>query len=249
MSTTAKQTLAELPATTAEETVELMGGDERDAVLHAYQDTMRQFLATQESIMMAYLTGEARPQITSARPAPRRIAPAPVRRPVVAAAPAPQAVAAPPPVARPQPTIAPPTAAPAPAPQVVPVPTPAAAAPAPQPARPASPPAAESKPAPAAAPSGGTLDADGIRVQLLELVEDRTGYPQEMLDLDQHIEADLGIDSIKRVEIVGALLKALPESMVAGNAALSDELNGQTTLRGMIDHLASQNGVAAASSA
>jgi acyl transferase domain-containing protein/NAD(P)H-dependent flavin oxidoreductase YrpB (nitropropane dioxygenase family)/NAD(P)-dependent dehydrogenase (short-subunit alcohol dehydrogenase family) len=40
---------------------------------------------------------------------------------------------------------------------------------------------------------------------LLELVSERTGYPQEMLELDHNMEADLGIDSIKRTEIFGGL--------------------------------------------
>ncbi len=40
---------------------------------------------------------------------------------------------------------------------------------------------------------------------LLEQVARRTGYPREMLDIDLDIEADLGIDSIKRVEILGEL--------------------------------------------
>ena len=40
---------------------------------------------------------------------------------------------------------------------------------------------------------------------LLEQVSKRTGYPREMLALDLDMEADLGIDSIKRVEILGAL--------------------------------------------
>ena len=40
---------------------------------------------------------------------------------------------------------------------------------------------------------------------LLGIVAERTGYPREMLDLNLDIEADLGIDSIKRVEILGSL--------------------------------------------
>ncbi|MFM7151251.1 MAG: SDR family NAD(P)-dependent oxidoreductase, partial [Gemmataceae bacterium] len=40
---------------------------------------------------------------------------------------------------------------------------------------------------------------------LVNLVGDRTGYPLEMLDLDHSMEADLGIDSIKRTEIFGSL--------------------------------------------
>ena len=43
---------------------------------------------------------------------------------------------------------------------------------------------------------------------LLDLVSERTGYPTDMLGLDQDLEADLGIDSIKRVEILGAFQNA-----------------------------------------
>ncbi|MEZ4767670.1 MAG: beta-ketoacyl synthase N-terminal-like domain-containing protein [Caldilineales bacterium] len=39
---------------------------------------------------------------------------------------------------------------------------------------------------------------------LLNLVSDKTGYPVEVLSLNANLEADLGIDSIKRVEILGA---------------------------------------------
>jgi phosphopantetheinyl transferase/acyl carrier protein len=41
--------------------------------------------------------------------------------------------------------------------------------------------------------------------RLLALVSEKTGYPVEMLDPSLNMEADLGIDSIKRVEILGAL--------------------------------------------
>ena len=44
-----------------------------------------------------------------------------------------------------------------------------------------------------------------IRELLLEEVSRRTGYPREMLDLNYDMEGDLGIDSIKRVEILGEL--------------------------------------------
>ena len=105
-------------------------------------------------------------------------------------------------------------AAPAPAPAAAPAP-----APAPEPV------AAEPAPAPAAevtapAPAGGALDKAGIEALLLSIVEDRTGYPADMLGMDQGIEADLGIDSIKRLEIVGALIKDLPEAQAAAAAGL-----------------------------
>jgi acyl carrier protein len=40
---------------------------------------------------------------------------------------------------------------------------------------------------------------------LLEVVGEKTGYPPEMLELEMDMEADLGIDSIKRVEILGTM--------------------------------------------
>jgi acyl transferase domain-containing protein/NAD(P)H-dependent flavin oxidoreductase YrpB (nitropropane dioxygenase family)/NAD(P)-dependent dehydrogenase (short-subunit alcohol dehydrogenase family) len=39
--------------------------------------------------------------------------------------------------------------------------------------------------------------------QLVAIVSERTGYPPELLGPDLNLEADLGIDSIKRVEIIG----------------------------------------------
>jgi acyl carrier protein len=45
---------------------------------------------------------------------------------------------------------------------------------------------------------------------LLEVVADKTGYPASMLTLDMELEAGLGIDSIKRVEILAALQQKIP---------------------------------------
>jgi acyl transferase domain-containing protein/phosphopantetheinyl transferase/acyl carrier protein len=42
----------------------------------------------------------------------------------------------------------------------------------------------------------------------LRIVSEKTGYPMEMLDLSLNMEADLGIDSIKRIEILGAFQRA-----------------------------------------
>src|SRR5262249_60377038 len=65
--------------------------------------------------------------------------------------------------------------------------------------------------APAVAPAAPEADApnrDRLTDQLLKIVGERTGYPPDMLDLDVDIEAELGIDSIKRVEILGNVQKA-----------------------------------------
>jgi acyl transferase domain-containing protein len=50
-----------------------------------------------------------------------------------------------------------------------------------------------------------------IALSLLETVSRLTGYPMEMLALDMDIEADLGIDSIKRVEIMSTLEEKIPD--------------------------------------
>jgi acyl carrier protein len=60
---------------------------------------------------------------------------------------------------------------------------------------------------PVSANAGNT---DEIRDCLTQIVSQLTGYPVEMLGLDMDIEADLGIDSIKRVEILSALEERLP---------------------------------------
>ena len=68
----------------------------------------------------------------------------------------------------------------------------------------------ESNESPAVA-SVTEIDLATLSETLLEVVSDKTGYPPEMLELDMDMEADLGIDSIKRVEILGALQEAMPD--------------------------------------
>ncbi|MGB0894608.1 MAG: SDR family NAD(P)-dependent oxidoreductase [Parashewanella sp.] len=56
-----------------------------------------------------------------------------------------------------------------------------------------------------------SLSAETVQQTMLEVVADKTGYPTEMLELAMDMEADLGIDSIKRVEILGTVQDKLPE--------------------------------------
>ncbi len=69
-----------------------------------------------------------------------------------------------------------------------------------------SPRPAPSRPQPAAAGEG-----EELKSALLSIVAEKTGYPPEMLDLTMDMEADLGIDSIKRVEILAALQEQFPD--------------------------------------
>ncbi|NRD74801.1 KR domain-containing protein [Shewanella sp. VB17] len=64
------------------------------------------------------------------------------------------------------------------------------------------------------APSATTTDelsAEKVQATMMSVVADKTGYPTEMLELEMDMEADLGIDSIKRVEILGTVQDELPD--------------------------------------
>jgi acyl transferase domain-containing protein len=73
-------------------------------------------------------------------------------------------------------------------------------------------PAQHSQPAAEAAPaSESSVAVTALSDAMLRIVGDKTGYPAEMLDLEMDMEADLGIDSIKRVEILGAMRDEFPQ--------------------------------------
>ncbi len=64
--------------------------------------------------------------------------------------------------------------------------------------------------APIAAAAAPRLDRSGAEALLRDIVSERTGYPLAMIDLEQDIEAELGVDSIKRLEMIERVLAALP---------------------------------------
>ena len=81
------------------------------------------------------------------------------------------------------------------------------------------------------------LDKTNLTQTLLQLVSDRTGYPIEMLGLDQDMEAELGIDSIKRVEILGALQKTLPQTLATSIQSKMESLTRVKSLNGIVEQL------------
>jgi acyl transferase domain-containing protein len=96
--------------------------------------------------------------------------------------------------------------------------------------------------APAAVPS---FDPAQIGALVLEIIAEKTGYPVEMLEETMELEGDLGVDSIRRVEIFMALrdrLPGFPEPSAADQAALAK----LTTIRDVTTFLASQAGTVAA---
>jgi acyl transferase domain-containing protein/acyl carrier protein len=89
-----------------------------------------------------------------------------------------------------------------------PAPAPAAAAPAPAtpatrvtPAAPTAPagPAAPAEPAAAGPAAAG--ETDPVAAAVVDIVENLTGYPRDLLDLDLDLEADLGVDTVKQAEV------------------------------------------------
>ncbi len=100
------------------------------------------------------------------------------------------------PIAMASPPAAPMPAAPAPAPSAVPAIEPVAR---PEPVRP---------------PTTAQPAHDDVAIVLLDVVAEKTGYPAEMLELSMGLDADLGIDSIKRVEILSTLQEKLPHAPV-----------------------------------
>ena len=83
-----------------------------------------------------------------------------------------------------------------------------------------------------AAPTAPTVD---LVKEMMEVVAEKTGYPTEMLELSMELEADLGVDSIKRVEILSSMqerVPSLPEVETAKMASL-------VTLQQIVDYMAS----------
>jgi NAD(P)-dependent dehydrogenase (short-subunit alcohol dehydrogenase family)/acyl carrier protein len=96
--------------------------------------------------------------------------------------------------------------------------------------------AAPAAPSAAAVPSAVEPVVDVLGL-LLEVVAERTGYPPEMLGAEQDLEAELGVDSIKRVEILGALQKRLPAALASRVQAGMEQLTRVKTLRGVVEAL------------
>ena len=89
-----------------------------------------------------------------------------------------------------------------------------------------------------AAPAAAHAPAVDLRALLLGIVAERTGYPEDMLALDADLEADLGVDSIKRVEIIGALQKALPADTGTALHAQMETFTQARTLNAVLTALA-----------
>ena len=85
----------------------------------------------------------------------------------------------------------------------------------------------------AAPASTSDVNVEALSQAMLVVVSEKTGYPVEMLELSMDMESDLGIDSIKRVEILGAMQERHPELPEVN----PNELAELRTLQQIVDHL------------
>jgi len=93
------------------------------------------------------------------------------------------------------------------------------------------------QPTPTPVPTNG-LDLSKLSDVMMAIVSKKTGYPLDILDLSMDMEADLGIDSIKRVEILGAMRTEFPDLP----QLKPDELGQLRTLGEIVDYMAQSVG-------
>jgi malonyl CoA-acyl carrier protein transacylase/NAD(P)-dependent dehydrogenase (short-subunit alcohol dehydrogenase family)/acyl carrier protein len=86
-------------------------------------------------------------------------------------------------------------------------------------------------------PARGKQD---VRKILIEVVSAKTGYPHEMLGMELDMEADLSIDSIKRMEIIGELRTQMGGFNAGGKSdeGAVEQLAGIKTLNGLLEWIA-----------
>ncbi|NEO68322.1 beta-ketoacyl synthase N-terminal-like domain-containing protein [Moorena sp. SIO3H5] len=109
----------------------------------------------------------------------------------------------------------------------------------PSPAAPVTPTTTETVSSPEATEATAVSES-ALAESLLKVVSDKTGYPPEMLELEMDLEADLGIDSIKRVEIMGSVQDIYPELPKVSPEALAEK----RTLGEIVEYLESQMSMA-----
>ena len=76
--------------------------------------------------------------------------------------------------------------------------------------------------------------AETVTAHILTSIADKTGYPEEMIENDMELEADLGIDSIKRVEIFADVLKKLNVTLTPDQ---TEELSAMSTVEEIASYL------------
>ncbi len=124
------------------------------------------------------------------------------------------------------------------------VPAPQAEAPSVQASVPAAQPAPVVTPEVQSAPQAVTLDEASVTKEIVKMVAEKTGYPEDMLDLDLDMEADLGIDTVKQAELFAAMRQHYG---IASQEGI--QLKDYPTIRHCINFALSHSGAAAVETA
>jgi malonyl CoA-acyl carrier protein transacylase/acyl carrier protein/NAD(P)-dependent dehydrogenase (short-subunit alcohol dehydrogenase family) len=90
------------------------------------------------------------------------------------------------------------------------------------------------------APSSTVVAADlatSIESLMIDFVVDQTGYDPEVIDLDADLESELGIDSIKKAQLLGELAEQYElRDVELGRLSLADFSNLRSILEFVIEH-------------
>ncbi len=86
--------------------------------------------------------------------------------------------------------------------------------------------------APAKAPDSNEAFATTYQI-LADIISELTGFPVEMLEPDMDLESDLGVDSIKRVEI----LSRLEQELDSGPALSPENMGALRTIQDIVQYL------------
>jgi len=81
--------------------------------------------------------------------------------------------------------------------------------------------------------SSTAAQSTNVKTMLLNVISELTGYPSGMLNLEMNIEADLGIDSIKRVEILSTMEEQMPNLPTVS----PEDMGNLKTLGQILDYL------------
>ncbi|MFM8537402.1 MAG: beta-ketoacyl synthase N-terminal-like domain-containing protein, partial [Planctomycetaceae bacterium] len=79
---------------------------------------------------------------------------------------------------------------------------------------------------------GGGASSEELETFLIDFVVEQTGYPREIVELDADLEADLGIDSIRKAQLVGEI--GLKYGLTADDDV---SLDAFPTLRHLLEYL------------
>lgn len=93
--------------------------------------------------------------------------------------------------------------------------------------------------------AGRSIDREDLANFAVRFVVEQTGYPEELVELDTNLEADLGIDSIRKAQLLGEIAENYEMTGLAGQ--ITDlSLDDFPTLNSIVDFFVGQAGSGAA---